>query len=72
MDDEVNDFLEHYGVRGQKWGVRRGRDGVRPAVARRSGITNRGSVVALLGASVVATGLAGYGGMRIGEFLSRR
>ena len=30
MSDNVDDFLEHVGVKGMKWGVRRGSDGVRP------------------------------------------
>lgn len=28
--DELDTHLEHYGVKGMKWGVRRGKDGVRP------------------------------------------
>lgn len=28
--DDVNNFLEHFGVKGMKWGVRRGSDGSRP------------------------------------------
>lgn len=42
VEDEVNDFLEHFGVKGMQWGVRRAASATGRGAARASKATGRG------------------------------
>lgn len=54
-DREIEDFLEHYGVKGQKWGVRK-------ANGKRTGKQKLGIAGAGLGSYVVAANLVSLAG----------
>ena len=73
----MGDYLIHYGVKGMKWGVRhdRPRVGRRRSFRqqpqqnnkRRSRLTDKQKKYLKIGAAVVATGLAVYGGYKLNQ-----
>ncbi len=75
-DHEVDDFLEHFGVRGMKWGRRKSRAGSsspRSEAQRQEASANRKKNVkiavgsAAVGAAVAAAFMAKHGKVRLKE-----
>jgi len=69
IDEDVSDFLEHYGVKGQKWGVRNARKGrVKTSKKKKLSPDQKAALqaVALVGGSLAAGILARAGAKKLG------
>ena len=69
-------YLEHHGIKGQKWGVRRfqNKDGTRTAAGKaraqeedtgKKGLTDKQKTALKIGAAVVGTAIVAYGGYKL-------
>lgn len=63
IDDEVNAYLNHFGTRGMKWGVRKNQVKNATSKARRNRNVKRGAVAAGIGGAALAGAILSRRGM---------
>lgn len=70
MSDDVDVFLEHYGVRGMKWGIRNKFEQIN--AARRRGLSSEQKRKLKVFGAGAATGLAVSGAVAVAVILKKR